>query len=46
VKGNQWLENQGIMAKVKKKVIALSRDTNRAMRSQIVLRIQSLVDVT
>jgi hypothetical protein len=34
------------MAKVKKRVLAFSRETNRAMRSHIVLRIKSLVEVT
>ena len=33
------------MAKVKKRVLELSRGTNRAMRSHIVLRIKSLVEV-
>ena len=33
------------MAKVKKRVLALSRETNQAMRSHIVLRIKSLVEV-
>jgi hypothetical protein len=34
------------MAKVKKRVLALSRETNRAMKSHIVLRIKSLMEVT
>jgi len=34
------------MAKVKKRVLALSRETNQAMKSHIVLRIKSLVEVT
>ena len=34
------------MAKVKKRVLALSRGTNQAMWSHIVLRIKSLVEVT
>jgi hypothetical protein len=34
------------MAKVKKRVLTLSRGTNQAMRSHIVLRIKSLVEVT
>jgi len=46
VKGKQWLVDRGTMAKVKKRVLALSRGTNWAMRSHIVLRIKSLVEVT
>ena len=46
VKGKEWLKDQGTMAKVKKRVLALSRGTNRVMRSHIVLRIKSLVEVT
>jgi hypothetical protein len=34
------------MAKVKKRVLVLSRGTNQAMKSHIVLRIKSLVEVT
>jgi len=34
------------MAKVKKRVLTLSQGTNQAMRSHIVLRIKSLVEVT
>jgi hypothetical protein len=34
------------MAKVKKRVLALSRETNQAIKSHIVLRIKSLVEVT
>jgi hypothetical protein len=34
------------MAKVKKRVLALSQGTNQVMRSHIVLRIKSLVEVT
>jgi hypothetical protein len=45
VKGKQRLGDQGTMAKVKKKVLALSRETNQAIRSLIVLRIKSLVEV-
>ena len=45
MKGKQWLEDRGIMAKVKKRVLALSRRTNQAM-SHVVLRIKSLVEVT
>ena len=46
MKGKRWLEDRGIMAKVKKIVLALSRGTNQAMRSHIVLKIKSLVKVT
>ena len=46
MKGKQWLEDRGTMAKVKKRVLALSQGTNQAMRSHIVLRIKSLVEVT
>ena len=45
MKGKRWLEDWGTMAKVKKRVLELSRGTNRAMRSHIVLRIKSLVEV-
>jgi hypothetical protein len=34
------------MAKVKKRVLALSQGTNQAIRSHIVLMIKSLVKVT
>jgi hypothetical protein len=34
------------MAKVKKRVVALSRGTNQAIRCHIMLRIKSLVEVT
>jgi len=34
------------MAKVKKRVLALSRETNQAMRSHVILRIKSFVEVT
>ena len=40
------LEDRGTMAKVKKRVFALSRGTNQAMLSHIMLRIKSLVEVT
>jgi hypothetical protein len=46
VKGKRWLEDRGTMAKVKKRVLAFSRETNQAMMSHIVLRIKSLVEVT
>ena len=46
VKGKQWLVDRDTMAKLKKRVFALSRGTNRTMRSHIVLRIKSLVEVT
>jgi hypothetical protein len=46
MKGKRRLEDRGTMAKVKKRVLAFSRGTNRAMRSHIVLRIKSLVEVT
>jgi hypothetical protein len=46
VKDKRWLEDRGTIAKVKKKVLALSRGTNRTMRSHIVLMIKSLVEVT
>ena len=46
MKGKRWLEDRGAMAKVKKRVLALSRGTNEAMKSHIVLRIKSLVKVT
>ena len=46
MKVKQWLVDRGTMAKVKKKVLALSQGTNRAMRSHIVLRIKSLIKVT
>jgi hypothetical protein len=46
VKRKQWLEDRDIMAKVKKRVLASSRGTNQAIRSRIVLRIKSLVEVT
>jgi hypothetical protein len=46
VKGKRRLENRGTMAKVKKRVLALSQETNQATRSHIVLRIKSLVEVT
>ena len=45
VKGKQWLKDRGTMAKVKNSVLALSRGTNQTMRSHIVLRIKSLVEV-
>jgi hypothetical protein len=45
VKIKRWLEDQGSMAKVKR-VLALSRGTNQVMRSHIMLRIKSLVEVT
>jgi hypothetical protein len=34
------------VAKVKKRVLALSQRTNQAMRSHIVVRIESFVEVT
>jgi hypothetical protein len=46
VKTKQRLKDRGTMAKVKKRVLALSRGTNQAMMSLIVLRIKSLVEVT
>jgi hypothetical protein len=46
VKIKRRLEDQGSMAKVKKRVLALSRGTNQVMRSHIMLRIKSLVEVT
>ena len=46
VKGKRWLEDRGTMAKVKKRVFALSQGTNQPMRSHIVLKIKSLVKVT
>jgi hypothetical protein len=46
VKVKRRLEDRGTMAKVKKRVLALSRGTNQAMRSHIVLRIKSLMKVT
>jgi hypothetical protein len=46
VKGKRWLKDRGILAKVKKRVLALSQETNQAMRSHIVLRIKSLVELT
>ena len=46
VKGKQWLKDRGTVAKVKKRILALSQETNRAMRSHIVLRIKSLVEGT
>jgi hypothetical protein len=46
VKAKRRLADQGTKAKVKKRVLALSRGTNQAMRSHIVLRINSLVEVT
>ena len=46
VKGKRRLEDRGNMDKVKKRVLALSRGTNHAMKSHIVLRIKSLVEVT
>jgi hypothetical protein len=46
VKGKRRLEDQGTMAKVKKRVLAFNRGTNRAIRSHIVLMIKSLVEVT
>ena len=46
VKGKRWLEDRGTMAKVKKRVLALSQGTNQAMRSHIMLKIKSLVEVT
>jgi hypothetical protein len=45
VKGKQRLGDRGTMAKVNKRVLALSRETNQAMMSHIVLRIKSLVEV-
>ena len=45
MKDKQWLEDRGTMAKVKKRVLALSQETNRAIRSDIVLRIKSFVGV-
>ena len=38
MKGKRWLEDRGTMAKVKKIVLALSRGTNQAMMSHIMLR--------
>ena len=38
--------DRSTMARVKKRVLALSRGTNQAMRIHIVLRIKSLVEVT
>jgi hypothetical protein len=46
VKGRQSLEDRGTMAKVKKRVLALSQGSNKAIRSHIVLRIKYLVEVT
>jgi hypothetical protein len=46
VKVKRWLEDRGTMDKVKKRVLTLSQGTNQAMRSHIVLRIKSLVEVT
>jgi hypothetical protein len=46
VKGKRRLEDRGTMAKVKKRVLAFSRETNQAMMSHIVLMIKSLVEVT
>jgi len=47
LRGTKWrwrdkrrLKDRGTMAKVKKRVLALSRGTNQAMRSHIVLRIK------
>jgi hypothetical protein len=34
------------MAKIKKRVLALSQNTNRAMKGYIVSRMKSLVEVT
>jgi len=34
------------MTKVKKRVLALSRGTNQAMRSDVILRIKSFVEMT
>jgi len=34
------------MAKVKKRVLALSRGTNQAMTSDVILRIKCFVEVT
>ena len=38
--------DRGTMARVKKRVLALDRGTNQAMRSHVVLRIKYLVKVT
>ena len=46
MKGKRWLEDRSTMAKVKKRVLALSRATNQAIMSHIVLRIKSSVEVT
>jgi hypothetical protein len=46
VKGKRQLEDRGTMAKVMKRVLRLSRGTNQAMRSHIVLKIKLLVEVT
>jgi hypothetical protein len=46
VKGKRWLEDRGTIAKVKKRILALSQETNWTMRSHTVLRIKSLVEVT
>ena len=46
MKGKRHLDDQDTMARVNKRVLALSRGTNQAMRSHIVLRIKLLVEVT
>jgi hypothetical protein len=46
MKTKRWLGDRGTMAKVKKIVRALNRDTNQALRSHIVLRIKSSAKVT
>jgi len=38
--------DRGTMARVKKRVLALDRGTNQAMRSHVVSRIKILVEVT
>jgi hypothetical protein len=45
VKGKRWIDDRGTMAKVKKRVLALSRGTNRAMRSHIMDQIISRSDL-
>jgi hypothetical protein len=45
VKDKRRLEDRGTMAKVKKRVLTLSGETNQAMRSHIMLKIKLLVEV-